>query len=623
MVLLSKLEEVIGIKGASYLLSTNRYPKTIHPQGYLFMQGFKQDPFPKFTYSIEDIILEKEIFMVTGENTTVVTYRIYNSGREISFIISPLIACRDFHWLMKENKGFNTRLKVKDYTVSIEPYKDTPAIYVQGKDLSFTPGGCWYRSFEYEIERARGLDYIEDLYNIGYFITSVKGDAEVSIIASDKPVSKNFDLEKARKDESARIKKIVENSGADDEIQKTLVRASDCFVVDRAINDSRKVFPKYGKTILAGYHWLSDWGRDVMIALNGLCLVTNRFSDAKLILLTFAKNIKDGLIPNNFPEWGETPHYNSIDASLWFIVACYNYFKATGDSDFINKYLWQTIEEIISSYKRGLDFGILMDDDGLIFSKESRYKLTWFNARNEEIPLFQRFSKTVEVQALWYNSLRIAAEIAESLGKPADEYQEISEKVKESFLNKFWFEEEGYLYDSIGKNKTDNFLKPNQIIAVALPFSILPREKENRIVNAVHAKLFSPLGIKDFPRTVTNSGIIQKPDFLRFDSSQQQIHYWTWLLGFFIDAYLKVNENSLEAVNRVKVMIEPISEHIKDTGIGFISEYFDGSEPYAPKGCMAQAWSVAEVLRIRKKISEIEKIAEQKDAGLRVPVQEM
>ena len=235
MVLLSKLEEVIGIEEASYQLSTNRYPKTIHPQGYLLLQGFKMDPFPKFIFSVENIIVEKEIAMVRGENTTIITYRIYNSGRAINFVASPLIACRDSHWLMREDKEFNPSLEVKNSTINIRPYLDTPTIYIQGKDLSFIPGGCWYHSFEYEVERARGLDFIEDLYDVGYFMTSVKGEAEFSIIASDKPINKGLDIERIKSEEKERIQKIIELSGAGDEIETTLVKASDCFIVDRKI----------------------------------------------------------------------------------------------------------------------------------------------------------------------------------------------------------------------------------------------------------------------------------------------------------------------------------------------------------------------------------------------------
>jgi len=623
MVLLSKLEEVIGIEGTSYQLSTNRYPKTIHPQGYLLMQGFKQDPFPKLIFSIEDIIIEKEIFMINGENTTIITYHIYNSDREVNFVISPLIACRDFHWLMRENKEFNADLKVRGPTVSIKPYRDVPAIYIHGRELNFIPGGCWYKSFEYEVERARGLDYIEDLYNLGYFMTSIRGSAELSIIVSDKPIEEEMDIKKAKVKEITRIKELIDLSGARDEIEIALVKAADCFIVDREIRTEDSVLPKYGKTILAGYHWLSDWGRDAMIALNGLTLVTNRFSDARLILMSFAKNSTSGLIPDNFPEWGEKPQYNSIDTSLWFIISCYNYLRTTGDLEFIDEYLYPTMEEIISCYQKGLEYGIIMDEDGLIYSNESKYRLTWVNARNEESAFSPRYGKAVEVQALWFNSLVIINEILKQVGRPTTEYQELAEKVKESFSKKFWFDEGGYLFDSIEKNRVDYSLKPNQIIAVSLPFSMISREREKSIVNIVYKKLFSPLGIKNFAKTVKESISTQKGDSLRRNNSSYQMSCWVWLIGFFIDSYLKVKDNSPEAIAKAKMMIEPLFEHIKDSGLGFISEYFDGNEPYAPRGCIAQAWSVAEVLRIKKKIEKLEERQEKRDADLRIPVQEM
>ena len=620
MVLLSKLEEIIGIEEASYQLSTNRYPKTIHPQGYLLLQGFKMDPFPKFIFSVENIIVEKEIAMVRGENTTIITYRIYNSGRAINFVASPLIACRDSHWLMREDKEFNPSLEVKNSTINIRPYLDTPTIYIQGKDLSFIPGGCWYHSFEYEVERARGLDFIEDLYDVGYFMTSVKGEAEFSIIASDKPINKGLDIERIKSEEKERIQKIIELSGAGDEIETTLVKASDCFIVDRKIKAEGEGETVQAKTILAGYHWLSDWGRDAMVALEGLTLITKRYSDARAILTNFAKNSKGGLIPNNFPEWGEKPQFNSMDASLWFIMASYKYLAATGDLEFINKTLFKKLEEIISSYKKGIDFGISMDEDGLIYSNENRYRLTWIDSRNEELFIPARYGKVVEVQALWFNVLMMLDEISSQLGMWNPKYKELAEKVRESFCKKFWCTEEGYLFDCIWKNKVDSSLKPSQIIAVGLPFSILPRDREKNVVEIIHKKLFTPLGIKDFTKTFKDSSQVQKNDFSRRDNSFHQVNIWVWLMGYFIEAYLKVNDNSITAITRAKMMLEPLFEHIKDTGVGFLSEYFDGNEPYAPKGCIAQAWSVAELLRIKKILEELERSQVKQNAYLRIPV---
>lgn len=592
-VLLSSLDEEIIVGDKVCRLAVHSYPDILYPSGFEYLERFSASPLPIFEYRIRNIKLIKTVFMVHGQNTTVVRYKVLNpDNEEIIFRILPLVTNRGIHQLGRA--GGISFTEVND-DAGVQMENGVVSLKLRS-NMKYKREPYWYYNFNYEIERERGEAYQEDLYNPGYFEGHVQDQvSELYVLASDDiPNDLEIDLEfinSEHKKELSRQKGLRERCIFDDEFAKKLANAADSFIVQRSSTGSRSV--------IAGYHWFADWGRDAMISLPGLTLVTRRFSDAKEILRTFSESCSGGLIPNRFSDNGMSPpDYNTVDASLWFIHSVGRYYSYTKDVRFVRE-IWNTVASIIDNYIEGTLYGIQMDDDGLI---EHDGQLTWMDVKIGDLEVTPRIGKACEINALWYNALCTAIELGELIGADIKHYPEISQLAKSNFAATFWNPEAKCLYDCASVNEDgfvikDASVRPNQIFAVSLSYTMLDTYKERMIVEKVAEELLTPYGLRSL--SPNDSRYIGRYKGNR-DSRDRAYHngtVWPWLLGPFFTAYVKVNKKSplsLEYCRRLLLSIEP---HLDKAGIGTISEIFDGDSPHKPEGCISQAWSVAEILR--------------------------
>jgi len=587
MVLLSKLDETIAINGQRFELSCNRYPGAIHPRGFEYLVSFEKDLFPVFEYEASGIKLRKTIAAINYENTTLLLYEILQAPSNFTFELRPFIAYRDYHSMAHENGAIRREAQFNNSVFRAQPYDGVPELFVMIPNASFEAQPDWYRNFEYSIEQYRGLDFHEDLFTHGVFRVDLKaGDKLGVIISTNNPGGRDafklFDMEKRRRE------KILEGPSNKDEFSKILTLAADQFVVQRGEDL---------KTLIAGYHWFSDWGRDTMIALPGICLVTGRYDDAKKILRAFAQSASQGILPNRFPDAGEQPEYNTVDATLWFFVAIYKYLQASGDENFVRDELMPILRDIIAWHDRGTRYRIHVDTDGLLYAGEPGVQLTWMDAKVGDWVVTPRQGKAVEINALWHNALMIFAELSKRFGDTAvmKQFVQRAEQVKIKFNEMFWNEAGGYLYDYIDGDHRDALLRPNQILALSLPFPLLEDEKAKKVLKIVEEKLYTPVGLRSLAAHEQGYRPHYGGDQWSRDSAYHQGTVWSWLLGPMITAIVRVEGEA--GKKRAKQLLEKITPHFSDAGIGTISEIFDAEPPHAPRGCMAQAWGVAEVLR--------------------------
>jgi predicted glycogen debranching enzyme len=587
-VLLSKLEETLIIDGRRYELGTNRYPGVIHPVGFQYLNQFRLDPFPTFTFGVETTEVEKKVFMIQGENTTVIQYRVKGKAARIQLEIRPLIAFREYHSLTHENEGLNPRIEQQPGEISVSPYPGLPTLHLANDADQVESTGHWYRNFEYEAERERGLDFTEDLFNPCVLVFDLSSEPRATIVASTE--SHDVDAaEEYREREISRRKDNALRSPVGDDLVTSLAAAADQYIVSRGEQ----------KSVIAGYHWFSDWGRDTMIALPGLTLPTGRYDVARSILRTFAQHVDRGMLPNRFPDAGETPEYNTVDATLWFFGAVRAYLAYTGDLDFVQQELYSVLSDIIAWHVRGTRFGIKLDSAGLLNSGEPGVQLTWMDAKVGDWVVTPRRGKPVEIQALWYNAVCIMEDIAARLDdeNARKRYSNMARLTKWSFNRMFWNEKAGYLYDVVNGGPPDASIRPNQIFAVSLPHSMLSPERAKEVVSIVQQHLLTPYGLRSLAPSDAQYRGRYTGDGGSRDGAYHQGTVWPWLMGPFITAYIKVNGGSDAARRQAEAWLAPLKDHLTDAGLGHISEIFDGDVPHRPVGCIAQAWSMAEILR--------------------------
>ena len=586
MVLVSKLEETIVVGTEKFELSSNQYPGAVHPQGFKHLISFERTMFPEFLYKVGNTVIKKTIAAIQGENTTLILYEVVDAEVEFTMELLPLYACRDFHSLAHANDSINTLYIFENGQFRTMNYQGCPEIFIDIPQSTFKEYNNWYYNFEYSIEQYRGLDHREDLYTHGNFSLAMKKGSKVGVILSTedttgKDAFQLFEIEKERRE------RIVRNFSEKENL-KRLALAADQFIVKRGDL----------KTIIAGYHWFSDWGRDTMISLPGLCLVTGRFEDAKNILRAFSQSVSKGMLPNRFPDRGETPEYNTIDATLWFFHAIYKYHEYTGDIDFVKSVL-PVLKEIIEWHYKGTRYNIHVDpSDELLFGGEDGVQLTWMDAKVGNWVVTPRKGKPVEINALWYNVLSIMEFFMKEVGMTEESffYKTKAAKVLESFNAKFWNEEQGFLFDFIDEDYRDNDIRPNQIYAIGLPFTLLNGDRAKRIFQTVESKLATSKGLRSLDQANEKYCPVYGGDPWHRDSSYHQGTEWSFLLGAYIDALINVKgkEGKLEA----EAIMKGFFKHLKEAGVGSVSEIFDAEPPHTPRGCMAQAWGVAEVLRV-------------------------
>lgn len=598
VVLLSKLEETLIVGDQRFDLSTNQYPGVFHPRGYMCFRGFRLGPFPVFTFEAGGVTLEKSVFMPHGENTTVVEYRVVEGSAKsaaIRLAVRPLIAFRDFHSLTHENPALDRTLEQKDGLLSLQPYPEMPRMYLAHDAVSVASAGYWYKNFEYQAERDRGLDFQEDLFNpcvLHFKLGSSAGSA--TVIASLEPhwVEDASELRAKEATRRAAITGAPARKGPRAEHAKALSllrMAADQFIVARGGQ----------KTVIAGYHWFGDWGRDTMISLPGLALCTGRFDIAKQILLTFADAVSEGMLPNRFSDHGEMPEYNTVDATLWYFHAIGQYARYSGDYEFALHRMYPVLLDILEWHVRGTRHGIRMDSDGLLRAGAPGVQLTWMDARVGEWVVTPRHGKPVEIQALWYNALRILEDFAgRRQDQPAQQrFRAMAESARESFRKAFWNDETNCLYDVVTGQGPDAAIRPNQIFAVSLPYPLIDGEKAASVLRAVNLHLLTPVGLRSLSamdpayKGRYQGGIAER------DAAYHQGTVWPWLVGPFLTAYVRVNGNTEKTRAEAAEILAPLLAELKDGGLGQLAEVYDGDEPRRPNGCIAQAWSAAEVLR--------------------------
>jgi len=588
LVLLSKLEETLIIDGRRYELSANQYPGVVHPEGFKYQTGFRLDPFPVFIYEVEGVRLEKRVFMVQGENTTVVQYEIdaLPDGTELKLEVRPLIAFRGYHSTTHENGALNSNVGTEEGLTTVKPYSDLPALHLAHDTAQIDVNGLWYRNFQYAVEQERGLDFAEDLFSPCAFTFDLTKSPKLSIIAS----TERRDVGRAdtyRKAETERRDLLSEKSKAD-KVISTLTSAADQFIVAR----------ERCKTVIAGYHWFADWGRDTMIALPGLTLATGHPEIAKSILAEFAAHVDQGMLPNRFPDAGETPEYNTVDATLWFFEAVRSLLQYLNDFEFVRANLYAVLTDIIDWHVKGTRYQIHVDRDGLLYSGEPGVQLTWMDAKVGDWVVTPRTGKAVEIQALWYNALRVMEHLAEKFGDKAKQarYKTMAASARKSFNEQFWNEETGCLYDVVNGDERDASIRPNQVLAISLTNSMLSKDRAASVMRVIERELLTSRGLRTLsPRDPNYIGRYEGDSRSR-DGAYHQGTVWPWLMGPFITAYVRTFSANVGRKFAI-AWLSTFQDHLSEACLGQVSEIFDGDAPHAPRGCAAQAWSVAELLR--------------------------
>ncbi|MFO7680813.1 MAG: amylo-alpha-1,6-glucosidase [Chloroflexota bacterium] len=603
--LLTKLEETVeydGIypeNGRFHKLYCNRWNNgTIEPEGYKYLNRFHlEGTTPVWTYAIANALLEKRIWMAPGANTTYIQYRLVRATGPLTLEARALVNYRDYHaTTIMDDREVETEEIENGLALHLQ--EDAPPFYLLSPDADeITPHFDWYEDFFLSIEDYRGQSDVQEDHIFAAALRKTLRLGECfTIVASTEPTP-NLNAEKAFQERQAHETALLQLAGVTQEspaIQQ-LVLAADQFVVKRPTSKDEN-----GRSLIAGYHWFSDWGRDTMIALPGLTLNTNRPEIAASILRTYAQFLDQGMIPNRFPDVGEKPEYNTVDATLWYIEAIRAYHTATGATELLAE-LYPVLEDIILWHTRGTRYNIYMDQtDGLLHAGEEGIQLTWMDAKIGSWVVTDRIGKPVEINALWYNALCTMAAFARALGHDPAPYEQLAAQTKQGF-NRFWNAQMGYCYDILdGPDGPDGKLRPNQLLAVSLHHSPLSLEQQRSVVDACARHLLTAHGLRslspDDPEYIGHYG----GDRLKRDGAYHQGTVWAWLIGPFVEAHLRVYQDAALA----RSFLEPLLYNLRDAGVGSISEIFDGDPPFTPRGCIAQAWSVAEVLRAWQKTEQ-------------------
>ncbi len=581
-VLLSKLEEFLITRGIRYNLSSNQYQETIHPGGHLLLSGFDRYPFPTFYYDLEGVQLKKEIFMPYGEETVVILYTMLSPGRAGRLHVRPLLACRDAHSLTRENPVLDHTVIMGTGKVSIHPYPGMPTITFYHHRGSFAGPSYWYRDFFYLRERERGLEDTEDLFSPGEFVLPLTNNHPAALVITageSDPQSAHFLREKELK----RRHDLLLPLPVRNETTESLALAADQFLIR---DQSRR------STIIAGYPWFTDWGRDTLISLEGLALCTGRHREAREILSSTARRIQDGLVPNRTVEGTREADYQAADASLLFLIAVDRYLYTTRDSELL-KELFPVMEKILATYRQGTRFGIAMDsEDKLLQAGSPGLQVTWMDAKLEDWVVTPRQGKAVEINALWHHALQRMSAWSQALGIERD-YGRLADEVRRNFSRRFWYPEGEYLYDVIDTDHgPDASFRPNQIMALAFTPPLIDRERGRTILQQVRQRLLTPVGLRSLaPEDPAYRKHYEGSPWER-DSAYHQGTIWPWWVGPLTDAFLQYTPEEVDLA-----WLDPLIDQLEVYGVGSIGEVFDGDAPYRPGGCIAQAWSVAELLR--------------------------
>jgi predicted glycogen debranching enzyme len=616
-VMVTKVDATVRYRGSTIGLTSNEYADgTIDPHGYRYLDRFRLDgTLPVWSWIVGDARIEARLWMAHGENTTYLSWTLLQGSDSIEIDLAPLCTWRDYHW---HSRGAPD--------VSVNPVDHGVEVHAGPRPYRLLADcGAWeigvdrHWNLKHRLETERGLDDVEDLFRPAVCRVRLAPGAAVNLILTaesrqpDAPLE-TFARERARQAQlieqafpsaSARHTKTTET--ARPAFVDQLVLAADQFIVERRDGAGRPL----GHSVIAGYPWFSDWGRDTMIALPGLALATRRPELAASVLRTFARFVSEGMLPNRFPDAGEAPEYNTVDATLWYFVAVDAYLRSNEDDAFARE-IYPVLGEILGWHRRGTRYGIHVDtDDGLLAAGVPGVQLTWMDAKLGDWVVTPRIGKPVEINALWFNALSITRDLARRLGDDAAsrELTAEAERVARSFTSRFWFEQGAYLYDVIdgpegeigpdGKRR-DASLRPNQLFALSLPHPLLDNGRARSVVDVCARELWTPVGLRSLaPQDPQYSGHYTGGPHER-DAVYHQGTVWSWLSGPFALAHYRAYGHAERALE----FLTPIDGHLRAACLGQVSEIFDGDSPFHPRGCFAQAWSVAELLRIWREIHE-------------------
>ena len=574
IVALSRINESVHRDSTSIEFGVSQFRDVLIPRGERFLRHFEHDITTRWTYDTEGIELTKEVLLCWNRNVCAVRYTINpGTGGPVELRLQPFVALRDFHALLKGDNSIDVR--AMPGACIARRYGNE--LFMRCDGMSFVEHADWWYNFTYPVETERGQDDAEDLFAPGHFMVSVAEPTTFTFWAGLERVDRfDWDAEYARRVQN------VPGIDAPTRTQQRLVRAANDFVVARRTEDDIG-----GSTILAGYPWFSDWGRDTMISLPGLLLSTRRHHAAGQVLCLFAKYVSEGMIPNVFNDYSHQPAYNTVDASLWFIHACFEYLKHSKDNETFESILKPACREILNGYMSGTRYSIKMDDrDALITQGDPASQLTWMDAKTNGVVFTPRHGKAVEINALWHHALRLMGD------------HELADKVADSFRKTFWISPYRGLADVVNETGRDDSCRPNQIFAVSLANSPLTEDQQLAVVEVVRRELLTPYGLRTLvPGHAKFQSKYTGSQFDR-DRAYHNGTIWPWLIGGFLEAFLRVNQRSKQSVEQARRWLEPLVNSMDDGCIGSIAEIYEAQPPHRPAGACAQAWSVAEVLRM-------------------------
>ena len=594
MVLVNGFDAWVETPGGRFAISAQAYaPDVTHPDGATRIAAFELEPWPRWTFALPGgTRVVQEIFVPKDSSAVAVSWKLVAGTGAVTLTMRPFLSGRDYHSLHHENPAFRFDADQEPGgLLAFRPYADVPAVVVRTNG-GFEASPEWYRNFLYAEERARGLDSAEDLASPGTFRFDLSAGEAVWLAAAQ---GHEAALGVGGAEAALAVLRATER-GRRAALGDRLDRAADAYIVRRGS----------GRTIVAGYPWFTDWGRDTFIALRGLCLSTGRLAEAEGILLEWSGAVSEGMLPNFFPDAAKEPEFNSVDASLWYVVAVYEYFEAMAAAGRVAPRsnvakLQEAIEAILTGYAAGTRFGIRADADGLLAAGQRGVQLTWMDAKVGDWVVTPRIGKPVEVQALWLNALWIA-------GAFSEKWRELHDRGLAAFQERFWNEAAGCLYDVVdpghASGTADATFRPNQIFAIGgLPFALVEGDRARRIVDAVEARLATPVGLRSLaPDDPAYAGRYEGGPLQR-DGAYHQGTVWPFLAGAFVDAWVRVRGGTEEARGDARArFLAPLTAHLDEAGLGHVSEIADGDAPHTPRGCPFQAWSVGELLRINRVI---------------------
>ncbi|MFH1160769.1 MAG: amylo-alpha-1,6-glucosidase [bacterium] len=588
-VLLSSLDETVIEQEAEFNLGIHKFQGgTYYPKGHKYVRDFTADEVPTLQYRVGGVILSKELIFITREDRILIRYKLLDANSLTRLRLRPFLAFRNVHSLSKENIFADKKYDAVAGGIRIRMYHGYTDLFLQlSKENEYIHAPDWYYNIEYQEELERGYDYLEDLYVPGFFEFNIRKGETVCFSAGTSLIAP-ASIKRAYTSELK--KRIPRNS-----FENCLINAAQQFIVKRG-----------NKTeIIAGFPWFGRWGRDTFISLPGLTLVTGDHKTCKAVIDTMIADLNGPLFPNIGS--GSSSAYNSVDAPLWFFWALQQYVMAVGNPVELWKEYGKKMKLILEGYRDGTEFNIHMESNGLIYAGIPGKALTWMDAVVHGKPVTPRIGMPVEINALWYNAIMFSLELAEKSGdiRFSDSWKEIAEKIPDSFLATFWNEEKGILADFVDEEYKDWSVRPNMVFATSLPYSPIDEENRKRVLSKIKQELLTPRGL----RTLTPVSAAYKGLYFG-DQAERDLAYhqgtvWPWLLGHFVEGYLKIHGKS--GLSFIKGYYEGFQQTLTEHGVGTISEIYDGDPPHAPRGAVSQAWSVAELLRIHQLIKEYEK----------------